>query len=358
MIAILIFISFPAIFSFINFIGFVTRGKPIVNIFILRIMEPGAFIFLPWLYISMATENDCCGDSAAFSPQHLPTILTIIILCVAAYFYSSYRKKISSPVVEIIVNSLLLMCIGLNIIIAIHTNDLFLATLGNMPIILFTILVLVKNHKLFMEFSNHSGFKPNKMVEKLCWRILTSKPIIKFPVILVICLPILFILSALLLLIGQKPDSLVRAFTDTYKHGFSQWDHKCDNVQCGGHYLCSVAANGHKKIVRPKRLGIRKGNYIICNRQLLISNAFEELLQENLPQLHKSIRKQYNKVGNFVHRYYSVFNIKIISDLIYLLMKPLEWIFLITLYTFSRKPENRIAKQYLSFSDRQKIENS
>ncbi|MCC6290269.1 MAG: hypothetical protein IT249_20515 [Chitinophagaceae bacterium] len=37
-------------------------------------------------------------------------------------------------------------------------------------------------------------------------------------------------------------------------------------------------------------------------------------------------------------------------------MKPLEWIFLLVLYTFDKSPENRIAKQYLSVEDRNNIE--
>jgi hypothetical protein len=36
-------------------------------------------------------------------------------------------------------------------------------------------------------------------------------------------------------------------------------------------------------------------------------------------------------------------------------MKPFEWFFLFTLYSFDRNPENRIAKQYLSYNDRKKI---
>ena len=50
-------------------------------------------------------------------------------------------------------------------------------------------------------------------------------------------------------------------------------------------------------------------------------------------------------------QYYSIFNNKYISDLIYIGMKPLELLFLLTLYTFDKKPENRIAKQYLAKSD-------
>ena len=96
------------------------------------------------------------------------------------------------------------------------------------------------------------------------------------------------------MLFGQKPDSVIRAFTETYKHGFSQWDYKCDNVTCGGHYLCSVAAKGHTQIIKPERFGVRNGGRIICNRQLLISNAFEDLMQEMFPSLHRVIRQQYN----------------------------------------------------------------
>lgn len=162
----------------------------------------------------------------------------------------------------------------------------------------------------------------------------------------VVILPILF---------GQKPDSLIRAFTDTYQHGFSQLDHLCENVQCGGHFLCSVGANGHPKIVKPIRYGERNGRKIICTRQLLISNAFEELVQEKCPLVHKMIRHNYNKVGRLIHRYYGIFNNKYISDLVYICMKPLELLFLLILYTFDKKPENRIAKQYLAKSDLEAI---
>ena len=93
----------------------------------------------------------------------------------------------------------------------------------------------------------------------------------------------------------------------------------------------------------------------MCNRQLLIANAFEELIEDNFPKLHKYIRRNYNKVGNVIHRYYLVFNIKIIADMVYIMMKPLEWFFLLVLYTFDRNPENRIAKQYLSPIDRDDI---
>lgn len=356
-ILILILIGLPALIVSIDFLGFLITGHQVVNKALLRITEVGSLIILPLLYGGFGAKNDCCDDdSAVFSPDHQLTIGIIIILCLTAYFYSSYRTKISTPIIEIVINSLLFIGIVLNVFIAIHTKDIWLSVAGNMPIILLAILVLVKNQRAFIDYSQETEFIPKNSFENIAWKILNLQPILKFPIILVLCLPILAILTAMLLLVGQKPDSLVRAFTDTYKHGFSQWDYKCDNVQCGGHYLCSVAANGHTKIVKPKRRGIRNGHNIICNRQLLISNAFEDLIQDRLPFLHKPIRRQYNKVGNFIHRYYGIFNNKFVSDFIYILMKPLEWFFLLTLYTFDRKPENRIAKQYISNTDRQQID--
>ena len=215
--------------------------------------------------------------------------------------------------------------------------------------------MLVKNQRKLIVYSQEQKFNPNNTFEKFAWKILNLQPVWKYPLIFICCLPVIILLTALLLIFGQKPDAMIRVFTDTYYHGLSQWDYKCENVSCGGHYLCSVAANGHNNIVRPQRLGIRNGAYIICNRQLLISNAFEELIQERLPFIHKITRKQYNKIGSFVHRYYHFFNNKLVSDAIYFLMKPLEWFFLITLYTFDKNPENRIAIQYLSKHDRQAL---
>ncbi len=99
------------------------------------------------------------------------------------------------------------------------------------------------------------------------------------------------------------------------------------------------------------------GKPIICNRQLLVANAFEELLEQNLPALHRPIRALYDKAGNFIHRYYGVFNNKWLADLVYVLMKPLEWVFVVVLYAADRNPENSIAQQYMDWNDRKKLIN-
>jgi len=79
---------------------------------------------------------------------------------------------------------------------------------------------------------NFLEYGPKNKLESFAWKISDLQPILKSSIIFILCLPVLVIITAVLLLAGLKPDSIVRAFTDTYKHGFSQWDYRCDNVQC------------------------------------------------------------------------------------------------------------------------------
>ena len=155
--------------------------------------------------------------------------------------------------------------------------------------------------------------------------------------------PLLGIVIAILVLFGQQPDSLVKAWTETSDWNLSQ-QISPQNVFYDEHYLCTVAAGGHRRLVKPLRMGERRGHPVIVNRQLCIANAFEQVLEERLPRLHRPIRAFYDRYGfplaRHIHSPYA-------ADAIYLLMKPLEWFFLAVLYAVDVKPENRIAVQYL-----------
>lgn len=352
-----ILLGLPALLIVLDFSIFVTTRDHLIHPLIYVLIEILSVILFPLIYIGIAGPNECCVDvPSIFSPDHQLTIGVIIAFCLISYFYSSFREQLTTPIIEIALSAFLFIGIVLNIFIFIHLNNLFFALAGNLPIILLYIMALIKNHITFLEHAREDELNNENMIVRLAWNLLNLQPILKFPIILILCLPIMFLLTAILLLFGQKPDSFIRAFTETYKHGFSQWDYKCENVQCGGHYLCSVAANGHSEIVNPQRYGFRNGRPIICNRQLLISNAFEDLLKERMPFMHKHIRKLYDIVGDLVIKKYDIFNNKYFSDFVYIVMKPLEWIFLLVLYTFDRNPENRIAIQYLSKSDRTEID--
>lgn len=92
--------------------------------------------------------------------------------------------------------------------------------------------------------------------------------------------PLLLILQFILVLFGQQPDSFIRVFLDTSSFKYSQIPAPPAIIVPGdGHYLCTVSVKGHKKIVKPIRAGIRHGNRIVVNRQLLVANAFENILE-------------------------------------------------------------------------------
>lgn len=266
------------------------------------------------------------------------------MVCIVAYFYSSRKNSIAPPLIEVLLNVLLIIGIALNIVIGVHVAPF--SIIGNFPILLLFIMQLVGNQRMLMQYVQEFDFEKDKGINKIAWRILCLNIWVKFPVLLLLCLPVLVILVSVLVILGQKSDSLICSFTDTYKHNLSQLDHLCENVNCDSHFLCSVAAGGHQKLVKPQRLGKRGGKLIICNRQLLIANAFEEVIQERFPHFHRFIRHHYNKVGILIHRYYGVFNNKYVADFVYIMMKPLEWSFLIFLYLFDHQPENRIALLY------------
>ena len=157
--------------------------------------------------------------------------------------------------------------------------------------------------------------------------------------IIVLLFPVLFIVTLFLILFGQDPDSIVKVFTDTATWRLSQHIPPPPLDHNGGHYLCTVAASGHPKIVKPLRIGQRNGRPIIVNRQLLIANAFEEMIQDFSPKLHSIIRRNYDKYGYNLSK---KINTEQLSNLTYFLMKPLEWGFLLCLYLFCSKPEQKI----------------
>lgn len=154
---------------------------------------------------------------------------------------------------------------------------------------------------------------------------------------------IIAIIEIIFVIAGQGLDAPIKAFTETADWTFSK-QIPPPPIEYDGHYLCTVAAGGHKKVVKPLRYGTRRGETIVVNRQLCIANAFEEVIQERLPSFHKKIRYVYDEYGYPLSR---LITSPIKADIVYFVMKPLEWIFLLLLYMVDIRPEKRIRNQYL-----------
>lgn len=92
--------------------------------------------------------------------------------------------------------------------------------------------------------------------------------------------PLLGVVVFCLTLFGQEPDSMIKAWTETSDWQLSQRISP-PNLTYGEHYLCTVGATGHVKLVKPLRMGMRHGHQVVVNRQLCIANAFEQILEKN-----------------------------------------------------------------------------
>ena len=160
----------------------------------------------------------------------------------------------------------------------------------------------------------------------------------------VFAVPMLGLILLVLILLGQEPDAFIRAWTNTADWTLSQQTGP-QNLFFDEHYLCTAAAGGHRKIVKPVRMGVRRGHRVIVNRQLMIANAFENVLEERMPAAHSRIRRFYDRYGFPLADL--IRTSKAACDIVYLLMKPAEWFFLAVLYLVDPEPENRIAVQYM-----------
>ena len=96
--------------------------------------------------------------------------------------------------------------------------------------------------------------------------------------------------------------------------------------------------------MKPLRMGVRHGHSIVVNRQLCIANAFEQILEERLPKVHRALRNFYDAYGLPLAQ---IIRSPYAADMIYIIMKPLEWTFLAIIYLTDVRPENRIHMQYI-----------
>lgn len=201
-----------------------------------------------------------------------------------------------------------------------------------------TVLHKMKEYRAVQE----SGVQNTSSILNKCNQILSDSA--KWPIVAFLLMwPLLGILIGILVLFGQEPDAVIKAWTETADWNLSQRIAP-QNLYMDEHYLCTVAAGGHEKIVKPIRLGVRHGHEVIVNRQLCIANAFEQILEEKTPKFHKMVRRFYDTYGFPIGKW--IMKSRLAADFTYFVMKPLEWMFLAVIYLVDSKPENRIAIQY------------
>ena len=315
----------------------------------LRLLEPFGILFGGIFAIPFAAElfraewdqRVVEGEvHAAMAGAHTPTLFVIVALSAVGYLLLRFLpfEKIP-PLVAVLSLSAVFLGLGIAVVFLIQifkdASRTALVMIYAVNLLLIGVRVLADTVIRFARGEGRESRFP--FLNRLLGRCLL------LPIAAVLAaLPLLFFVVIVMMLFGQQPDSLIRVWTETADWTFSQMTPP-PSIPYEGHYLCTVAASGHRRVVKPLRTGVRHGHTVVVNRQLQVANAFEELLAERLPRFHRVVRRAYDTVGLPIAK-----KVKspYICDILYLLMKPLEWLFLLVLYACDRKPENRIAVQY------------
>lgn len=280
----------------------------------------------------------------------MPTVYTILTIGFISYVLIRIKKAELSPLLTVFSMAGITICITFCIVYIIHvTNNFnenwlyFYLPIFPANYILCAIRAEIEIIKLYKEKQIKEDKYENKFLDK-CNNLLIKIDLEKWPFLAILfSVPLALCLIVILCLCGQRPDAVIKAFTSTSDWRLSQM-YSPPPVYYDAHYLCTVSLRGHKNVVKPLRYGIRRNQKIVVNRQLCIANAFEQVIEEKTPRFHKFIRYIYDKYGYPISKH---INTPLQADVTYILMKPLEYIFLIVLYLVDKKPENRIAKQYL-----------
>ena len=290
------------------------------------------------------------------STDYMPTLVILAVIGLAGYFtllFGSAEKL--PPLVSVFCVAAVIMINVLHIAHAVQiSNHLSFFTAGSgdemsflfyvyhANLLLISATTLRKHIREMLAVAKSKGMDESENVKfRRIYAIMT-----RFSHYSLLVFVALFVLIAVLeiifVLIGQGFDAPIKAFTDTADWTFSQQTPPPPMVY-DGHYLCTVAAGGHRKVVKPLRYGTRLGHTIVVNRQLCVANAFEELIHDKLPHFHKVVRGRYDKYGYPVSKHITT---PLRADIVYFLMKPLEWVFVFVLYLFDKDPEKRISRQY------------
>jgi hypothetical protein len=291
-------------------------------------------------------------DYSPFGENQILTIIVFTTLFIISATQISVNGTKLPPIIFVVCAIFLIIGLILSFVILLqimfrnHDSDAqngdYLLLFGMMPImnilLTFRLLGNVVNEEITL---SQNRYYQNKILRYLnTFLSAKQKYSYWFSILL---LPVFVLITLILMLFGQDSDSIIKLFSETTTWGFSQKTHPI-YLDHRGHYLCTVAAYGNPKIVKPIRIGKRHGNEIIVNRQLMIANAFEELIQDYLPRFHKIIRSFYDKYGFQLSKH---INSPFFSNVTYIMMKPLEWFFLFNIYLFCGNPEVKINRQYV-----------
>lgn len=353
-----LFIVVFLVYNIINFILFLT-GKEFNFTFFLKYLLVSSFVLAMLSFISFILfsgkeyyeQIDPFFDTyTPFARKHRLTLITYLILYNISAYLLQFKQEKLTPLLKVLALVFNVYGIILSIFIFFQTSvskeenysiegEISLYALCSIIFIASSVILIIKTLKKETILSNERNYK-NKILNYLNIKIAESGHLSLW--VLIMLLPVYVMITCILILFGQDSDSVIKVFTETTTWNFSEMNHP-PYLDLHGHYLCTVSACGSPLLVKPLYFGHRNGHPIIVNRQLQIANAFEEMISELSPVFHRFFRELYDKYGFDIAK---KIDSKLLSNITYLMMKPLEYFFLFCLYLLIKEPEKLIKKQY------------
>ena len=326
-------IILPVLLLVLEVIGLVRESKGNqmkgIRIFDLMSLVLGSLYEVMFLAVVKNIEGADWEEQLSNAARHTPiytkagvTVFAIFLISIIGYLVLQY-VHIENMAPLVVVLSISAMYLGIIQLIVLTIQvfelkpgssdmaDLFLLILPVCCILMAARTILKKIHE-WNTMNMEMGKIEEEPILTLSEKILENANL--WPALAVLLMfPLLGIIIMVLVLFGQAPDSIVKAWTETSDWTLSQ-------------------------------RGVRHGHEVIVNRQLCIANAFEEVIREKTPRFHRAVRSFYDRYGFPVAK---LIRKKWQADVVYIIMKPLEWVFLVVLYLVDVHPENRIAVQYM-----------
>jgi len=337
------------------------RGKALgaVDVLVLVLLPLWGLVYNFGIAHETCAVRECDEGSTVFRPLAAPEVWGLVALHVVtalAYVASRRRKEALQPAIaELSVHAAMIVGMLMHATLAVHFGKWTLLGFAIPPLFLpcaapvFTVFLYGAELRHRLRLRGADARAQDLAREQPLYRAGPAQTVLPTTIhrpTLARALalsPALLGLHALLhaVWLGETFGAL-RVFTRTCDYTLSQLPIEIIPGDC--HYLCTVAARGHSWLVRPLRMGRRGGVPIVVNRQLAVANAFEDLLHERWPRFGRLARRTYDLLARPVCRYLRP---RWASDLVYLLMKPAEWVFYLTLVLLDpRSPERRIDRMY------------
>jgi hypothetical protein len=279
-------------------------------------------------------------DVEFFDWRYSDSLFICLFLFIACFFTSFYLKEVVGPLLLLILAvGMILGCIFL---VAIFLQLIIALPFAIIPPLLFygfPVYAIIPSIILFIKELQALNFFIQTQVNERGME--DSNPLLILIRASPLLLPVSLILLAVQYVFNQKSSPLVKAFTEASEGVFASGI--CENCPPMSDYLCTIAAQGFPAIVKPLRKGVRLGQPLLVNRQLLVSNAFEEWLMIKFPKIHKPVRKTYDALNIPVNKWCRY---KFFATIMYFLWKPLEYCGLLCIYLFVHNPEDLINRQY------------